>query len=194
MINVSRVLIITSIVFTLGIAGSFANAAPGKSNGVGGWEPSADQVENIVISIKTDPTVGENIDEIREAAEPACVALQIGINLLKDMVKVGDNNIPVTPADRVTLFTTVGGVQLVNPDEEKQAILDDETVCFAPDDGVLFQSLNQLLGKFSSNGGEIVVCPLCAITRGIMPAPPATMANAEDIHNLFLYADKVIDF
>jgi hypothetical protein len=178
----------------LGITGLAANAAPGNSNGVGGWEPSADQVENIVISIKSDPTAGENIDEIREAAEPACVAIQIGINLLKDMVMVGDNNVPVTPADRVTLFTTVGGVQLVNPDEEKQAILDDETVCFAPYPGGLFQSLNQLLDTFVNNGGEIVVCPLCAITRGIMPVPPATMGNAEDIHNLFLYADKVIDF
>ena len=194
MISVSRVLITSSIIFTLGIAGSLANAAPGKSNGVGGWEPSADQKENIVVSLKSDPTMGESIEEIKEAAEPACIALQIGTNLLKDMVMVGDNNVPVTPADRVTLFTTLGGVQLVNPDEEKQAILDDETVCFAPYPGGLFQSLNQLLDKFVNNGGVIVVCPLCAITRGIMPEPPATMGNGEDIHNLFLYADKVIDF
>ena len=48
--------------------------------------------------------------------------------------------------------------------------------------------------KFVDEGGEILVCPLCAITRGITPEPPAKMANAEAIHNLFLYADKVIDF
>ena len=56
------------------------------------------------------------------------------------------------------------------------------------------QSLNQLLDKFVAAGGEILVCPLCAISRGITPQPPATMANAEAIHNLFLYADKVVDF
>ena len=194
MINLSKVLMIAAVSVFLSITTTLSNAGPGKSNGVGGWEPSADQKETIVVSLKTDPTSGESIEEIREAAEPACIALQIGTNLLKDMVMVGDNNVPVTPADSVTLFTTLGGVQLVNPDEEKQAILDDETVCFAPYPGGLFQSLNQLLDKFVNNGGEIVVCPLCAITRGIMPEPPATMGNAEDIHNLFLYADKVIDF
>ena len=198
MINVSRVLIITSIAFTLIIAGSLANAAPGKSNGVGGWEPSADQRENIVISLKTDPTAGEDIETIKKAAEPACVVLQIGNNLLLDMVKVGDNNIPVTPADKVTLFTTIGGVELINPAADKQEILDNDTVCFAPhtEDGVFktTQSLNQLLDTFVSLGGEIVVCPLCAMTRGIVPELPAKMGNAEDIHNLFLYADKVIDF
>jgi hypothetical protein len=194
MINVSRVLMIAAVSVSLGIAATLSNAGPGKSNGIGGWEPSADQKEAIVVSIKTDPTSGESIEEIREAAEPACIALQIGTNLLKDMVAVGENNIPVTPADGVTLFTTIGGVELINPDADKQVILDDETVCFAPYPGGMFQSLNQLLEKFVSNGGEIVVCPLCAMSRGIVPVPPATMANAEDIHNLFLYADKVIDF
>jgi len=179
---------------TLSVVGSVSSAAPGKSNGVGGWEPSADQRENIVITLKTDPTAGASFDEIVEAAEPACVVLQIGTNLLKDMVMVGDNNIPVIPTDKVVLFTSIGGVQLINPDPEKQDVLDNENVCFAPDETGMTKSLNQLLNGFVMHGGEIVVCPLCAITRGIEPQPPAKMGNAEDIHNLFLYADKVIDF
>lgn len=127
------------------------------------------------------------------------MALQIGINLLSNMVAVGENDIPVTAADKVVLFTTIDGVEIINPSEDKQEILNDDTVCFAPheDEEGNFkpdQSLNQLLGKFVDAGGEIVVCPLCAITRGITPEPPAKMGNAEDIHTLFLYADKVIDF
>ena len=210
MINASTKIILAAAAVTLSLAGSVSNAAPGTSNGAGGWEPSADHQENIVISLKTDPTAGktgipteEELVEIREAAEPACVALQIGINLLKNTVAVGENKIPVTAADKVVLFTTLGGVQLINPTEDpdltKLEILNDDTVCFAPyedDDGVfkLTQSLNQLLGKFVDAEGEIIVCPLCAMTRGITPEEPAKMGNAEDIHNLFLYADKVIDF
>lgn len=187
-------LMLTVIAVTLSIAGSVSSAAPGKNNGIGGWEPSADHREYIVISIKTDPTVGETIEEIKEAAEPACVALQIGSNLLKSVVDVSGNNIPVTPADKVVLFTTIGGVELINPDPEKQEILNNTEVCFAPDSTGMYKSLNQLLNGFVLDGGEIVVCPLCAITRGISPEDPAKMGNAEDIHNLFLYADKVIDF
>ena len=206
MINLSSKIILTILVSSLGLAASVSNAAPGKSNGAGGWEPSADQQENIVISLKTDPTAGktppltdEDVAEIEKAAEPACVALQIGSNLLSNMVTVGENDIPVTPADKVVLFTTIGGVEIINPSEDNQEILNDDTVCFAPhedEDGNFkpTQSLNQLLDKFVAAGGEIVVCPLCAITRGITPEPPAKMGNAEDIHTLFLYADKVIDF
>lgn len=194
MINVSRKLMLAVMAVTISMASSVNNAAPGNSNGAGGWEPSADHQENVVIAIKTDPTDGKTIEEIVESAEPACVALQIGSNLLKDMVMVGENNIPVTPANKVVLFTTIGGVQLINPDEEKQKILNNEDVCFAPDGTVMTKSLNQLLKGFVKLGGEIVVCPLCAISRNIKEPTLGKMANAEDIHNLFLYADKVVDF
>ena len=206
MINVSTKIILAAIAVTLSVAGSVSSAAPGNSNGAGGWEPSADHQENIVISLKTDPTAGkippltdEDFAEIEEAAEPACVALQIGSNLLSKMVMVGENKIPVTPADEVVLFTTIDGVEIINPSEDTQEILNDDTVCFAPyvdEEGnfIPTQSLNQLLDKFVAAGGKIVVCPLCAMTRGITPEPPAKMGNAEDIHTLFLYADKVIDF
>jgi len=58
----------------------------------------------------------------------------------------------------------------------------------------------------NSMDGEIVICPLCAFSRGIGTEEmvEAGMAEVEptrgfigggvDIHNLFIDADKVIDF
>ena len=41
-----------------------------------------------------------------------------------------------------------------------------------------------------------MVCPLCWIARGYSGKLPTygSVANASDIHSLFLYADKVIAF
>jgi hypothetical protein len=181
MINVPSKLMLAAIFASLTIVGSVSYAAPGKSKGAGGWEPSADHLESVVISLHTDPLVDP---------EPACVALQIGMNLLMDTVPVGQDNVSVTPADEVILFTTTGGVELINP-ENQDAF--NEPDCDTPA-GPESRSLNQLLGGFVDQGGEVVVCPLCATNRGITDPTIGDMGNGEVIHNLFLYGDKVIDF
>jgi hypothetical protein len=165
----------------LTLAGSTSYAAPGQSKGAGGWEPSADHMESIVIAIKTDPLVDP---------EPACVALQIGINLLMDTIPVQGNYFSVTRADEVTLFPTIGGVELINPDNDLALA---QPVCDTPA-GPSSGSLAELLQGFVNLGGEVVVCPLCATRRGITEPTYGIMGNGVDIHNLFLEGDKVIDF
>jgi len=86
MINVQRKLVLAAIAVTLGIAGSVSYAFD---------QSSVDNMEQVVISIKTNPL---------KDPEPACVALQIGINLLMDL------NGTVLPADKVILFPTIDGV------------------------------------------------------------------------------------
>ena len=166
-------------------AASTAYAAPGTSTGAGGWEPSADHVESVVISVKTDPLLDP---------EPACVALQIGMNLLMDSIEVRDSTgevikIAVTPADEVILFPTIGGVELVDPSN----IALHEELCLTPGG---MKSLHFLMGAFVAMGGEIVSCPLCLMARGIdfNDVSPGVVADGVMIHDLFLYADKLIDF
>ena len=139
MTNVPSKLILAAIVASLTIIGSMSYAAPGKSQGVGGWEPSADHVESVVIALKTNP-----LDD----PEAACVALQIGINLLMDTIPVGENSDPVTPADEVILFPTLGGVQIVNPANDFSA--ED---CDTPAGPGEEKSLNELLYGFDMLGG-----------------------------------------
>jgi len=179
MVNTSRKLVLAVVVAFLTIAGSASYAAPGKSKGAGGWEPSADHREFVVISLKTDPVYGD--------PEPACVALQIGMNLLMGSVPDSEGNpTSVTPADKVVLFTTIGGVELINPDQDLSA-----NVCLTPGG---MGSLSNLLQGFVNLGGEVVVCPLCAITRDITNPTHGVMGSGVGIHNLFLNADKVVDF
>jgi hypothetical protein len=179
MINVPSKLMLAAIFASVTVAGSVSYAAPGGSKGAGGWEPSADHLESVVISLHTDPLVDP---------EPACVALQIGINLLMDTIPVGQDNITVTPADQVILFTTIGGVELINPEKDFS-----EPVCDTPA-GPKSRSLAQLLQGFVNLGGEAVACPLCAMSRGITEPSYGIVGNGVDIHNLFLHGDKVIDF
>lgn len=181
MTDVLSKLILSATVACLAILGSAAYAAPGGSKGAGGWEPSADHQEWVVISIKTDP--------VYDDPEAACVALQIGINLLRN--EVPDSQLqptPVTPADRVVLFLTLGGVELINP-EHAFAEPDCDTMA-----GQNTARLPDLLDGFLFEGGEVIVCPLCADRRGISAPTRGVMGSGEDIHNLFLYGDKVIDF
>jgi hypothetical protein len=152
----------------------------GSDRGRGFWkpfEPSVDGQENVVISLGTDPTVD---------AEPACVALQIGMNLLMDDLNGTAAGGKVTPADRVVLFATLDGVKLVASTSDLTA------ECVAPGGRL---SLSAILDQFSRQGGEVVVCSLCWIAREYSEAPTyGIVANAFDIHSLFLYADKVIAF
>jgi hypothetical protein len=181
MSNVLTQVMVAAAVACLTIIGSASYAAPGNSKGSGGWEPSADHQESVVIALKTDPVYGD--------PEAACVALQIGINLLRDTVPDRGNNLTsVTPADRVVLFPTLGGVELINPLNDLTAL-----VCDTPA-GQATGSLAGLLEGFVKSGGEVIVCPLCADKRGITDPTLGTMGSGVDIHNLFLHADKVIDF
>ena len=144
---------------------------------------SGDGIENVVVSLKTDPT---------KDPEPACVALQIGMNLLMADLD-GDGIDDVVPADDVTLFLTIGGVELVNPHNSIYNRTKPKPVCTTPG-GVNTASLQALLQGFEMRGGKIMICPLCAASRGITEPTTGEPGTAAGIHNLFLYADKVITF
>jgi len=188
-IDFKRVFLPLMAGLALAVASSI-QGAPGKSK-AGGWEPSADHVEDIVISVKTNPETDP---------EAACVALQIGINLMMDDVN-GPEPGAVVPADAVTLFLTLDGVNVVGPDSSIE-----DMVCFTPK-GPDTASIRGLLGNFWMMGGDIVVCPLCWAARypdaePTLPQimvdelvdPSSLIGNGTDIHDVFLYADKVIDF
>jgi len=193
-------LALSVMIASVTVAASLASAAPGKSKGAGGWEPSADHMESVVIAIKTFP---EEADADPELFEPACVALQIGINLLMDNVPGQAGSVPVTPADEVILFPTLNGVEIVNPANGVPLPPDDpdfdpdaplnRLVCNTPA-GPATRSLNQLLGGFVALGGQVVSCPLCAEARGIDDPNFGYIGTGVDVHELFLYGDKVIDF
>ena len=168
MFNIMNELKLASMLALLTIVGFTSNAVNADSSG--------DGAESIVISLHTDPT---------KDPEPACVALQIGMNLLsKDFGK---------PADDVTMFVTTGGVELVNPHNSIHNRTIPKPVCTTPK-GVNTASLQDLKGGFQKLGGKIVICPLCAMSRDITKPTDGKMASGKDIHNLFLIADKVITF
>jgi hypothetical protein len=182
-----------------GLALAFASStqgAPGKSK-AGGWEPSADHVEDVVISVKTDPL---------EDPEAACVAIQIGINLLSDDLNGDDPGGQVTPADDVTLFLTLGGVNVLSPRVMTPEPQEAGPLCFSFDkNGIpITPPLSALIDRFWLEGGNIMVCPLCWFSRypDELPVPPPSsdvapaelIGNGAGIHDLFLKADKVIDF
>ncbi len=171
----SRKLLLATAAVALGVAGSMGNALGASSE---------DGIEQVVISIKTNPLTDP---------EPSCVALQIGINLLLQAVPVGESLVPVIPADRVVLFPTIDGVELVNPDNQINKRKKPKLVCDTPS-GENTASLAGLLQNFVNLGGEVLICPLCANSRGITAPTQGRNANAEEIHDLFLFADKVIDF
>ena len=146
-------------------------------------EPSVDREETVVVSMATDP---------REDAEPACVALQIGMNLLMSDLNGDEPGGKVTPADSVILFLTLDGVELVANDLAGLECLTPSGI--SPLAGLLSKFVNVL-------EGEVVVCPLCWSARGYGPTGDdpksptyGIVADAFDIHDLFLYADKVIGF
>ena len=183
---------------SLSIAGAVSIASPGEGKGFGHWGSYEHDDQFVVISIKTDPTVDP---------EPACVAIQIGTNLLKDYATdLAGNVYPVEPAE-VTLFITTGGAELLDPRhyEEGKPLAGD--LCFAPGaSGLVMKSLTALLDEYESMDGDIVICPLCAYSRGIGTEEMVELGMAEvtptrgdfgggvDIHKLFMEADKVIDF
>ena len=101
-------------------------------------------------------------------------------------------------ADEVSLFLTLDGVRLVGPE-----ILDpvDTPKCTTPCAEV---PLTGLLNAFADMpGSDVVVFPLCWNARYDRCNPDDTtttcpnvgeVAGGVGIHDLFLYADKVMDF
>ena len=175
MLNISNKLKLAAMLASLAIITFTSNVAIANSTG--------DGAENVVISLNTDPT---------KDPEPACVALQIGMNLLMTDFD-GDGVDDVVAADDVTLFLTTGGVELINPHNSIYNRTKPKTVCTTPS-GVNTASLQALLQGFEMRGGKIMICPLCAASRGITEPTAGEPGSAVGIHNLFLYADKVITF
>ena len=105
----------------------------------------------------------------------------------------GDGIDDVTAADDVTLFLTTGGVELINPDNSIYNRTKPKSVCTTPN-GVDTASLQALLHGFQMRGGNVMICPLCAMSRDITEPTTGDMGNGGSIHNLFLNADKVITF
>lgn len=174
-------LILGAIVIIPAVAGQNGNSGMGPPGSMGGGE-------SVVITLQTSPFFN---------AEPACVAVQIGTNLLMD--NVGE---PVTPVAEVTLFVTLQGVDAVSPRMPPPTALAGPTAppppiehfCTTPGDDKL---LSDLIANFTTNmGGNIVVCPLCWKTRfpGETPEFGATLPTPAQLHDLFLKADKVISF
>ena len=90
---------------------------------------------------------------------------------------------------RVTLFLTLRGVRLA--DNRMPQNLD-----FGRDD-VGAPNLAEAVVSFQSNGGTVAVCPACAGEIGLTPTdliPGATILDGPGLVELFLTADKIIDF
>lgn len=190
------------VVAALAAAAFVVQAAPGKSAGSGGWESSADHLESVVVSIKSSPVLfdedGEAVAVDEEATEAACVAVQIGMNLLMSELKncVGETTATVTPVDEVNMFLTLGGVEAVGPQILNPDI--PAPMCVTP---CGLKPLTTLINAFADMpGAGVVICPLCWSSRYCDPnegcEDPAvgSVLNGVQLHDLFLFADKVIDF
>lgn len=83
----------------------------------------------------------------------------------------------------VTVFLDREGVRLIDAGQPVLVFGDSDT--------------GQLLEEFVGGGGKILVCPHCAMLAGVEPdnmRHGAEMGVKESISELFLKADKVVDF
>ena len=90
---------------------------------------------------------------------------------------------------QVTLFLTLRGVRLA--DNRMPQNLD-----FGRDD-VGAPNLAVAVASFQENGGTVAVCPACAGEIGLSPTdliPGSTILDGAGLVDLFLTADKIIDF
>lgn len=134
--------------------------------------------KDTVISVQTSPLI---------AAEPACVALQLGTGLLN-------------AGSRVTIFATLGGVGVAHaPTVENGAILCQRV----NQSGKLLSAvpLKAVVDGYLAAGGEILACPLCwVIAYGNLPGSAADLYTYGDqvyITSpipLLSTADRVIDY
>lgn len=198
--------LISAISLSLGT--QFAVSAPNSSDH-GAKANFRQGMQRVVVSYKMSPVTEDGLDEA--AVEAACVA----VSLAKTMQADG--------AD-VTLFTTLDGVAIANEEELKDNGLGAE-LCLTPgsdgpppdnyplDDTTMLRE--HILG-FLNNGGSIVACGLCWITRyGDIDQPPPDFAEDQligyneatgendydvivgftpDIQKLFRETDKILDF
>ena len=153
-------------------------------------EPSVDTKETIVVSLAISPVDVKSLDIVGNP-EPACVALQIARNLLMDDLNGPADGGKVTPADSVTLFATLDGVELAIEANDLESV-----DCRTPR-GI--ETLSVVLDDFMDSGGVILTCPLCMGERehtadDLIDDEDVNNADAFDIHALFLYADKVLSF
>ena len=136
--------------------------------------------DNIVVSVKS------NLYEDK-GYESACVGVQIGMLLLNK----GAN---------VTLFTSLDGVELANAttlsyiDAVNKYV--NKAECVTKEGP---KPLTALVNGFTSSGGSILVCPLCWAARftgdsSATLVEGATIGNPDTLADMFLNADKVIDF
>jgi len=88
----------------------------------------------------------------------------------------------------VTLFLTLGGVRLADTRMPQDLVFGNDPM--AP-------TLQQAVSAFQGLGGTVAVCPACAGEIGLTPddlIPGATIFGPDDIAELFMEADKVLDF
>jgi predicted peroxiredoxin len=90
----------------------------------------------------------------------------------------------------VTLFLTLRGVRLADARMPQNLEFGRDDVSPAP-------TLQQAVASFQANGGTVAVCPACAAEVGLTPPdliPGAVILDRAGIVDLFLKADKVLDF
>ncbi len=185
MFRQSRKLVLAATVFAMTVASS-ASYADYEDHHKD--REDRDDGEYVAITLGTNPVPDHDDPEAQEAA---CVALQLGMNLLSPIVPDSTNTpTAVEPADRVVLFPTLGGVELINPHNDL-----DNVLCKTPgEQGLEDTPLAHVLAGFVAAGGEIIVCPLCAYARNIVEPSYGTMGSGVSIHELFIDADKVLSF
>jgi sulfur relay (sulfurtransferase) complex TusBCD TusD component (DsrE family) len=90
----------------------------------------------------------------------------------------------------VTLFLTLRGVRLADARMPQNLEFGRDDVSPAP-------NLEQAVLSFQGNGGTVAVCPACAGEIGLTPGdliPGATILDRAGLVDLFLTADKILDF
>lgn len=90
----------------------------------------------------------------------------------------------------VTLFLTLRGVRLADARMPQNLEFGRDDVSPAP-------TLEQAVASFQASGGTVAVCPACAAEIGLTHAdliPGAVILDRAGIVDLFVNADKVLDF
>ena len=90
----------------------------------------------------------------------------------------------------VTLFLTLRGVRLADARMPQNLEFGRDDVSPAP-------TLGQVVASLQANGGTVAVCPACAEEIGLTPdvlIPGAVILDRQGLVNLFLSADKILDF
>ena len=90
----------------------------------------------------------------------------------------------------VTLFLTLRGVRLADARMPQNLKFGRDDVSPAP-------TLQQVVASFQASGGTVAVCPACAEEIGLTPPdliPGAVILDRAGLVDLFLSADKIIDF